>query len=76
MKTNAESEPRDIYDARRWNPPTETARLVGVSRRTIDRWIKSGLIRATKPGGGPSDGAKVFVDRDSVIALLEKSVIQ
>lgn len=45
----------------------EAARILGVSTRTIDRWIRDGRIEAFKPYGGK----KVLICLDS---LLEENL--
>lgn len=36
------------------------------SLSSLDRWVRRGLVRASKPSGGA-----VFIDRDSLRAFLE-----
>lgn len=44
----------------------ETAAIWGRSTRTVRRAVSEGLIRATRPGGGP-----LLIDRESLRAFLE-----
>lgn len=48
----------------------EAARLLGIATRTAKRWIRSGRLRAFKPG------RCVVVLRSDVTALLEESEVQ
>jgi excisionase family DNA binding protein len=48
---------------------TEVAGLMGVSERTVRRWIKSGKLRAYKPGRDyriPESGLREFVEESEV----------
>lgn len=51
-----------------WLRPPLAAAIFGLSERTLRRWGSMRLIRMAKPACGA-----VLIDRDSVIAYLERS---
>ncbi len=50
-----------------WLRPVDAARLASVSRRTLDRWLSTGLVRASRVGG------VVRVERASLDRLLREA---
>lgn len=57
----------DPLRAPRWLRPGDAAAIAGVSRRTIDRWIRAGILRHSRPAGA----YRVVVDRDALLAILD-----
>lgn len=58
----------DPSRAPRWLRPDEAAALLGRSRRTVDRMCRRRQLRASNP-----TRAIVYIDRDSLIELLERN---
>jgi excisionase family DNA binding protein len=58
--------PLDLARAPQWLRIDQVAKLAHVTPRTIRRWVSSGLLRATKPGG-----RRILVERDSLVERLE-----
>jgi excisionase family DNA binding protein len=67
MPSNISSSPAP---ASRWLTVAQAAEYLGVSERTIKRWIWNGQLKPSKPGG---DYGKCYLKPADLDDLMEKS---
>jgi predicted site-specific integrase-resolvase len=67
MDTNATAQTLvTLHGAPEWVRLAIAARLAGVSKRTVSRWARRGLVRVSRPAGGA-----VLVNTHSLRSLIE-----